>query len=101
MSLRIALAAAGSLTLLASGAAGAQGYYDRGLDYGYEPGVQYAPPGARGYAVQRGPYGYYGPSAQQSDNYEYNFSGTRGREGLGADPRHPEGPGNQALPGLR
>ena len=98
-SLRIALAAAGTFTLLASGVAVAQGYYDYGPGYGYRPGVQYAPPG---YAVRRGPYeGYEGRSSQQVDNYRYNFSGTRGREGLGADPRHPEGPGNQALPGLR
>jgi hypothetical protein len=28
------------------------------------------------------------------DRIRYHRSGTRGREGLGASPRHPEGPGN-------
>ncbi len=28
------------------------------------------------------------------DRRDYDYSGTRGRMGLGADPAHPEGPGN-------
>jgi hypothetical protein len=32
--------------------------------------------------------------ATRSDRIRYRHSGTRGREGLGASPRHPEGPGN-------
>jgi hypothetical protein len=28
------------------------------------------------------------------DRADFDRSGTRGREGLGEDPRHPEGPGN-------
>ncbi len=47
------------------------------------------------------PYG--GPrsrplSADQINQYENGFSGTLGRQGLGADPRHPEGPGNAVSP---
>ncbi len=45
-------------------------------------------------------YGYppYGASADQWNQYENNYSGTLGRQGLGADPRHPEGPGNASSP---
>jgi hypothetical protein len=46
------------------------------------------------------PYGQ-GPrplSADQVNQYENGFSGTLGRQGLGADPRHPEGPGNAVSP---
>jgi hypothetical protein len=32
--------------------------------------------------------------ATRSDRIRYDHSGTRGREGLGASPGHPEGPGN-------
>ncbi|VFU09544.1 hypothetical protein [Methylocella tundrae] len=35
-----------------------------------------------------------GYSAQSQDRAAYDCSGTRGRMGLGADPAHPEGPGN-------
>lgn len=38
------------------------------------------------------------PSTQRSDQYCYNQSGTAGRMGLGADPLHPEGPGNFSAP---
>jgi len=40
-----------------------------------------------------------GRSVQEWDRYRYDYSGTRGRMGLGADPAHPEGPGNFSLPG--
>lgn len=35
-----------------------------------------------------------GYSVQSQDRAAYDCSGTRGRMGLGADPAHPEGPGN-------
>jgi len=40
-----------------------------------------------------------GRSVQAWDRYRYDYSGTRGRMGLGADPAHPEGPGNFSSPG--
>jgi hypothetical protein len=40
-----------------------------------------------------------GRSVQEWDQFRYGYSGTRGRLGLGADPAHPEGPGNFSLPG--
>jgi hypothetical protein len=40
-----------------------------------------------------------GRSVQDWDRYRYDYSGTRGRMGLGADPAHPEGPGNFSSPG--
>lgn len=40
-----------------------------------------------------------GRSVQEWDRYRYNYSGTRGRMGLGADPARPEGPGNFSTPG--
>lgn len=44
-------------------------------------------------------YGLYEPaqhalSLSRSDHIRYDHSGTRGREGLGGSPQHPEGPGN-------
>lgn len=33
-------------------------------------------------------------SAADCDRADYDYSGSRGRMGLGADPAHPEGPGN-------
>jgi hypothetical protein len=33
-------------------------------------------------------------SRADCDRRDYDYSGTRGRMGLGADPAHPEGPGN-------
>lgn len=39
-----------------------------------------------------------GRSVQDWDRYRYDYSGTRGRMGLGADPAHPEGPGNFSSP---
>lgn len=40
-----------------------------------------------------------GRSVEGWDRYRYDYSGTRGRMGLGADPSHPEGPGNFSTPG--
>lgn len=39
------------------------------------------------------------PPFQQQDQQSYDHSGTRGRMGLGANPAHPEGPGNFSTPG--
>jgi hypothetical protein len=43
---------------------------------------------------------YYAPyaSVQEWQQNTYHDSGTLGRMGLGADPRHPEGPGNAVAP---
>jgi hypothetical protein len=43
------------------------------------------------YSIDQGP-NQVAPS--RWDRIRYDHSGTRGREGLGASPRHPEGPGN-------
>jgi hypothetical protein len=40
-----------------------------------------------------------GRSVAEWDRFRYDYSGTRGRLGLGADPAHPEGPGNFSSPG--
>lgn len=40
-----------------------------------------------------------GRPVQELDWLHYGYSGTRGRIGLGADPAHPEGPGNFSSPG--
>lgn len=40
-----------------------------------------------------------GRPVQEMDWLRYGYSGTRGRMGLGADPAHPEGPGNFSSPG--
>jgi len=54
---------------------------------------QYAPP-------QYGSYHNPAPctSLADCDRKAYDESGTRGRMGLGADPAHPEGPGNVSGP---
>ena len=54
---------------------------------------QYAPP-------QYGSYHNSAPctSLADCDRKAYDESGTRGRMGLGADPAHPEGPGNVSGP---
>lgn len=54
---------------------------------------QYAPP-------QYGSYHNPAPctSLADCDRKAYDKSGTRGRMGLGADPAHPEGPGNVSGP---
>lgn len=73
--------AAAALALPISGA-GAQTHH------ALRTGLQYGPP----------PYAYqsaYGPPAlSRWDRARFDHSGTRGREGLGASPMHPEGPGN-------
>lgn len=33
-------------------------------------------------------------NSERADHIRYDHSGTRGREGLGANPGYPEGPGN-------
>ena len=66
-----------------------------------------APGGAQPFHSRRGPtYGcpqgtiYEGRSSLTADQLRFACSGTRGRLGLGADPRHPEGPGNFSSPGF-
>lgn len=106
VSYRVALGAACAMAVLSGGSLSAQPYYGRGDGYdgGYAPGLQYSP---RPYFTPERPaappaYGYYqGPSAEQREQFENDRSGTLGRMGLGADPRHPEGPGNQSLGGVR
>ncbi len=63
-----------------------------------QPASQYTT--VYGAPVPYSPYapGARGPSAQQWEQYQYDQSGTLGRQGLGADPRHPEGPGNASSP---
>lgn len=39
-----------------------------------------------------------GRSLAAWDRYRHDYSGTRGRMGLGANPMHPEGPGNFSGP---
>jgi len=39
-----------------------------------------------------------GHSLDEWDRFRYDYSGTRGRLGLGASPFHPEGPGNFSSP---
>ena len=68
-----------TISMLASGGAIAQTSY-----YAYGPPPPNPPPG--GIAQGR--------SVQEWDRFRYGYSGTRGRMGLGADPAHPEGPGN-------
>jgi hypothetical protein len=64
-----------------------------------EPQDYYA--GAPGYGYPYGvPLDRYGQPLL-SDQALYGYSGTRGRMGLGADSRHPEGPGNVVAPSLR
>ena len=102
-SFRTALVLAGGLSAAAVGAASAQPYFNDngGPDYGYgsRPGLQYAP----GYRPRErpaaAPYGYYeGRSTQEDVQREYGRSGTLGREGLGADPRHPKAPATSRSP---
>jgi hypothetical protein len=72
-----------SISMLASAGAIAQSSYD---EYGPPPNP---PPG---WIAQGRPF-------QEWDRFRYGYSGTRGRMGLGADPAHPEGPGNFSSPG--
>jgi hypothetical protein len=73
-----------TISMLASGGAIAQTSYS-----GYGQAPANPPPGriAQGRPVQ------------ELDWFRYGYSGTRGRLGLGADPAHPEGPGNFSSPG--
>jgi hypothetical protein len=74
-----------TISMLTSGGAIAQTSY-----YEYGPAPPNLPPGR---IVQgRRP-------VQELDWFRYGYSGTRGRIGLGADPAHPEGPGNFSSPG--
>ncbi len=88
----ICLAAA---SFAASSGGFAQTYYSHG-----------APPPAPAQAYPYPPYPnppyadgtYEGRSAAEQDRARYDWSGTRGRMGLGASPYHPEGPGNVSTP---
>jgi hypothetical protein len=73
-----------TISTLASGAAIAQSSYSE-----YGPAPPTPPPG---WIAQ-------GRPVQEWDWFRYGYSGTRGRIGLGADPAHPEGPGNFSSPG--
>jgi hypothetical protein len=56
------------------------------------------PPGPNLYYRQDGLYEYRSVAPNlvpsRADRWRFHHSGTRGRIGLGADPVHPEGPGN-------
>lgn len=74
--------------VIAASAGGApaqsQGWYD-------------PPQGAYGYPAPPNPPQSWlaeGRSVAGWDRYRYDYSGTRGRMGLGANPMRPEGPGN-------
>lgn len=84
LSAKMCLAALASIA--ASSGAIAQTYYD----YGAPP----PPPSAYRYPGS----GFEGRSAAGEDRARYDWSGTRGRMGLGANPMHPEGPGNFSNP---
>jgi len=75
---KIGLAAA--VLLGSMGAAGAQVLYPAYPDsyYGYPNGM----------------YEFRSVAPSRWDRHRFHRSGTRGRMGLGADPMHPEGPGN-------
>ncbi len=72
-----------TISMLPFGGAVAQTSYS---EYGV------APPNPSGRIAQ-------GRPVQELDWLRYGYSGTRGRIGLGADPAHPEGPGNFSSPG--
>jgi hypothetical protein len=76
-----------TISMLASGGAIAQISYYEFYEFGLAP--PYSPAGriAQGRPIQ------------ELDRLRYGYSGTRGRMGLGADPAHPEGPGNFSSPG--
>ncbi|MCI0599159.1 MAG: hypothetical protein L0Y50_04870 [Beijerinckiaceae bacterium] len=74
-----------TLTLCVNGGAFAQTPYT----YEYGPLAPNPPPG---WIAE-------GRSVQEWDWLRYDYSGTRGRMGLGADPARPEGPGNFSTPG--
>ncbi len=53
----------------------------------------------RGVSTHRAPHVAHHPprNARERDHARFGHAGTRGREGLGADPRRPEGPGRVQL----
>ena len=70
-----------AIVLLAStGVVGAQEQYPAGPDAYYR--------------YPNGLYEYRSVAPSRWDRHRFHRSGTRGRMGLGADPIHPEGPGN-------
>ena len=73
-----------TISMLASGSAIAQSSY-------YE--YRQAPPNPPRDRIAQG------LPVQELDWFRYGYSGTAGRIGLGADPAHPEGPGNFSSPG--
>ena len=73
-----------TISMLASSESIAQTSYSE-----YRTVPPYPPPGG----ITRG------RPVQELDWFRYDYSGTRGRMGLGADPAHPEGPGNFSSPG--
>lgn len=75
--------ATATLFLVGSGGANAQNSY---YDYGPLP-----PNPPENWLAE-------GRSVQDWDRFRYDYSGTRGRMGLGADPARPEGPGNFSSP---
>ncbi|MGO8844565.1 MAG: hypothetical protein ACLQFI_04355 [Methylocella sp.] len=75
---KIGLAAA--VLLASAGVLGAQEQYPAGSDTYYR--------------YQNGIYEYRSVAPSRWDRHRFHRSGTRGRMGLGADPMHPEGPGN-------
>lgn len=84
MSLFSKFLATAAICVLASGAALAQtSYYDNG---------PLPPNPPQSWLAE-------GRSVQDWDQFRYDYSGTRGRMGLGASPLHPEGPGNFSSPG--
>lgn len=92
---------AGAFIVLGASGAFAQPYGYPGAPVPTGPGVVYAPsygPGPRPYWNDMYGSPYEGRSAAE---YQYDRSGTIGRLDLGADPRHPEGPGNPRIGGFR
>lgn len=89
-SAKICLAAMASIAV-ASGAL-AQASYN--YNYGAAPAPP--PPPAPSYSYPG--WAFEGRSAAGQDRANYDWSGTRGRLGLGASPMHPEGPGNVSTP---
>jgi hypothetical protein len=60
-------------------------------NYGAPPALPAAPLPYPGWTWE-------GRSVSEQDRAQYDWSGTRGRMGLGASPMHPEGPGNFSTP---
>ena len=75
---KIGLAAA--VLLASAGVVGAQEQYPAGPDTYYR--------------YQNGIYECRSVAPSRWDRHRFHRSGTRGRMGFGADPMHPEGPGN-------